>query len=201
MVRNGSTNRSLALRKLRVSRLLRGHFLNDIRAGSFSEQIMMTATLTWQQPGDGDVQRFRKDKEFKIAHAAEADFNLGNADSVDVRSQTCDTICQLLLCEPRPRPQPRFADARADDVLMHVLKSPPADFAYWLPRLHPLPTNCWHRVERARMTLPGLCSGNRSQTTFCALAMRLLAMKRSVCRASAANSRTNRRESVSLNRI
>ena len=77
-----------------------------------------------QQRRDGYIQGFRKDKDFEIAHAAEADFNLGNADSVDVSSQTCNTICQLLLCEPRPRPRPRLVDTWADDVLSHLLKFP-----------------------------------------------------------------------------
>jgi hypothetical protein len=70
-----------------------------------------------QQPRDRNIQGFRKHKDFKIAHAAEADFNLGNAGSVDVRSRARDTIRQLLLCEPRPRPQTRLADTRANDVL------------------------------------------------------------------------------------
>jgi len=77
-----------------------------------------------EQPSDGDVQGFRKDKDFEIAYAAEPDFNFGNAGPVDVRSQAGDTICQLLLGEPRPLPQPRLADTRADDVLSQILKFP-----------------------------------------------------------------------------
>jgi hypothetical protein len=77
-----------------------------------------------QQPRDGDMQGFCEYQDFEITDATEADFNLGNASPVDVRSQARDTICQLLLCEPRARPQPRLADTRADNVLSHLLKSP-----------------------------------------------------------------------------
>ena len=77
-----------------------------------------------QQPQDGDFQGFRKDNDFEIAHAAETDFNFADAGSVDVPSQSRDTIRQLLLREPRPRPQSRFTDTRTDDVFWHLLKSP-----------------------------------------------------------------------------
>jgi hypothetical protein len=75
-----------------------------------------------QQPRDGDMQAFREDEEFEIAHAAEANFNFADAGSVDVPSQFRDTIRQLLLCEPRPRPQSRLTDTRTHDVLSHCLK-------------------------------------------------------------------------------
>jgi hypothetical protein len=68
--------------------------------------------------GDGDVQGFREDKKFEIAHAAAADFNLGDAGMINVHSQAQDTICQFLLGESRLRPQPRLADMWADDVLV-----------------------------------------------------------------------------------
>jgi hypothetical protein len=77
-----------------------------------------------QQPQDGDFQGFRKDNDFEIAHAAETDFNFADAGSVDVPSQSRDTIRQLLLREPRSRPQSRFTDTRTDDVFWHLLKSP-----------------------------------------------------------------------------
>ena len=70
-----------------------------------------------QQPRDGDMQGFREDQDFEITDAAEADFDFGNASSVDVYSQVQNPIRQLLLGKPGVRPQPRLADTRADDVL------------------------------------------------------------------------------------
>jgi hypothetical protein len=77
-----------------------------------------------QQPQDGDFQGFRKDNNFEIAHAAETDFNFADAGSVDVPSQSRDTIRQLLLREPRSRLQSRLTNTRSHDVLSHFLKSP-----------------------------------------------------------------------------
>lgn len=76
----------------------------------------------WQQPRGSDVQGFRQDQDFEITDAAEANFDFGNAGSVDVRSQFHDPIRQLLLGEPGARTQSCLADARADDVLTGWLK-------------------------------------------------------------------------------
>jgi hypothetical protein len=73
--------------------------------------------------GDGDVQGFREHQQLKIAHAAATDFNLGDAGTVNVRSQAQDAICQFLLGEPKSRSQSRLADTRTDDVLASLSKS------------------------------------------------------------------------------
>ena len=69
------------------------------------------------------MQGFREDQEFEITNAAEANFDFRNTGSVDVRSQVHDPIRQLLLGEPGARPQPRTADARADDVFSCAVDS------------------------------------------------------------------------------
>ena len=70
-----------------------------------------------QQPVDGDVQGTCKDNQFKINHATKANFNLADAGPVDFDSHARDTLRQLLLREPRSRPQSRLADTRSNDVL------------------------------------------------------------------------------------
>lgn len=69
------------------------------------------------------MQGFREDEDFEIADAAEADFDFGNAGSVDVRSQVYDAIRQLLLGEPGARLEPCLADTRADDVFSFAVDS------------------------------------------------------------------------------
>ena len=95
------------------------------------------------------MQGFRKDQDFEITDAAEADFDFGNAGAVDVYSQVQDPIRQLLLGEPGARPQPRLADTRADDVLSCTLNS----------------LRCGFHSRRPVCTLAGRCC-SQAETAF-----------------------------------